>query len=133
MDCRDETINDKGGAPLRTEEVCRSRHGPVIAFDEDNGVAYAIRRAWFDYETGTIEGFFGANFVGSVTEFATEISKLQSNHNMFYVDADGNYGYWHPGAIPHRAPAPTSACPRTGASPPPSGNGCAPPRRCPTR
>lgn len=102
MDCRDEQLRQKNGAPMSTVRVCRTRNGPVIATDTDNGVAYAIRRSWFDMETGTIEGFFGANFVKSVEEFSTSINKLQSNHNMFYVDAKGNYGYWHPGAIPVR-------------------------------
>ncbi len=103
MDCRDEQIRGKNGTPMSTERVCRTNHGPVIATDEDNGVAYSIRRSWFDREEGTIEGFFGANFVSNIREFSTSINKLQSNHNMFYVDADGNYGYWHPGALPIRA------------------------------
>ncbi|HVM20357.1 MAG TPA: penicillin acylase family protein [Egibacteraceae bacterium] len=103
MDCRDEQIRTRNGAPHSTERVCRTHHGPVIATDEDNGVAYSIRRSWFDREEGTIEGFFGANFVKNIRQFATSINRLQSNHNMFYVDAKGNYGYWHPGAIPIRA------------------------------
>ena len=102
MDCRDETIQTKGGAPYQTERICRTQHGPVIATDSANGVAYSIRRSWFDMETGTIEGFFGANFVKDVRQFSTSVNKLQSNHNMFYVDSKGNYGYWHPGAIPFR-------------------------------
>ena len=102
MDCRDEEIRQKNGAPMSTERVCRTRNGPVLATDEANGVAFSIRRSWFDREEGTIEGFFGANFVKDISEFATSINKLQSNHNMFYVDSRGNYGYWHPGAIPVR-------------------------------
>jgi penicillin amidase len=103
MDCRDEQIPNTNGAPGETARICRTRHGPIIATDAENGVAYSIRRSWFDQETGTIEGFFGANFVDSIEEFSQSINKLMSNHNMFYVDADGNYGYWHPGAIPVRA------------------------------
>jgi penicillin G amidase len=101
MDCRTESFRDKG-APIRSTELCRTRNGPVLSVDADNGVAFSIRRSWFDMETGTLEGFTGANFVSSIEEFGTEISKLQSNHNMFYVDRRGDIGYWHPGAIPLR-------------------------------
>lgn len=103
MDCRVEQIDGKSGLPGEEHEVCRTRHGPVIATDEENGIAYSIRRSWFDMETGTFNGFTGYNFVESVEDFATAANLLQSNHNMFYTDAEGNYGYWHPGALPIRA------------------------------
>ena len=116
MDCRGETINTRGGVPYETFEVCRTRNGPVLAMDEENGVAYAIRRSWFDMETGTFNGFAGYNFVDSLEDFATAANLLQSNHNMFYVDADGNYGYWHPGALPIRAEGTDVRLPQDGSS-----------------
>lgn len=114
MDCREETIPQKSGLPGETIEVCRTRHGPVISMDEDNGVAYSIRRSWFDMETGTFNGFTGYNFVDSIEDFATAANLLQSNHNMFYSDASGDYGYWHPGALPIRAPGTDVRLPQDG-------------------
>jgi len=103
MECRTETYAAKGAAELETEELCRTRHGPVTAFDEENGVAYAVRYAWMDRELGTIKGFFGYNRVRRMKDFATSASMLASNHNMFYSDDRGNFGFWHPGNHPRRA------------------------------
>jgi penicillin G amidase len=102
MDCRNETYTFRG-VPFENEEICRTRHGPVFAFDEDNGVAYSLRYAWFNREVQTIEGFFGYNTSKSVEDFATFSNYLSSNHNMFYTDDLGNYGYWHGGNHPVRA------------------------------
>jgi penicillin G amidase len=41
--------------------------------------------------------------VRSMRGFATSASMLASNHNMFYSDDKGNFGYWHPGNHPVRA------------------------------
>ena len=83
MDCRTETIRTRGGVTHSSTEVCRTRNGPVLSTDTVNGVAYALRRSWFDFETSTAEGFNDYNFVRSIEDFATAANKLQSNHNMF--------------------------------------------------
>jgi penicillin amidase len=103
MDCRTERYAFRDLVPIATQEICRTRHGPVVAFDEANGVAYALRYAWFDREGQTVEGFFSYNRARSVEDFATFANFLSSNHNMFYVDDHGHYGYWHPGNHPVRA------------------------------
>lgn len=96
MECRTETYN-MDGAPAEEQEICRTRHGPVLSFDEENDVAYSVRYSWFNREGQTVEGFFRYNSVKSLADFATYSNFLSSNHNMFYVDDQGNYGYWHPG------------------------------------
>ena len=103
MDCRTETYTFRG-TPVESEEICRTRHGPVLAFDEANNVAYSLKYSWFNAERGTVEGFFGVNTSQSLEDFATSANLLTSNHNMFYTDDKGNYGYWHPGAHPVRQP-----------------------------
>jgi penicillin amidase len=102
MDCRTETYTFRG-VPFDREEICRTRHGPVLAFDEDNNTAYSLRYAWFNREQQTVEGFFRYQEVSSVEDFATFANYLGSNHNMFYSDDQGNFGYWHPGNHPVRA------------------------------
>ncbi len=103
MECRTEEYAFRGLIPIDEQEICRTRHGPVVAFDEANGVAYAQRLAWFNREGQTVEGFFSYNRVRNVEDFATFANYLGSNHNMFYVDDQGHYGYWHPGNHPVRA------------------------------
>jgi penicillin G amidase len=103
MECRTETYAFRNLIPIDEQEICRTRHGPVVAFDEANGVAYSMRYSWFDREVQTVEGFFAYNRVRSVEDFATFANYLGSNHNMFYVDDQGHYGYWHPGNHPVRA------------------------------
>jgi penicillin G amidase len=113
MDCRTETYTVRG-APFEQEEICRTRHGPVFAFDEDNGVAYSLRYAWFNREGQTVEGFFRYNEVDGLGDFATYSNFLSSNHNMFYTDDRGNFGYWHPGNLPVRAPGVDLRLPQDG-------------------
>lgn len=103
MECRNERYVVKGVADVEEQEICRTRHGPVAEFDEENGVAYSVRYGWMDRELGTILGFFGFNRSRGLRSYATSASKLASNHNMFYTDDQGNFGYWHPGNHPRRA------------------------------
>ncbi len=103
MECRTETYAFRNLVPIDEQEICRTRHGPVVAFDEVNGVAYSMRYSWFDREVQTVEGFFSYNKVRSLEDFATFANFLGSNHNMFYTDDQGHYGYWHPGNHPVRA------------------------------
>ncbi|HYH58309.1 MAG TPA: penicillin acylase family protein [Thermoleophilaceae bacterium] len=114
MECRTEEYVMKGVAELETQEICRTRHGPVVAFDEANGVAYSVRYGWMDRELGTTRGFWGFNRARGLRSYATSASQLASNHNMFYTDDRGNFGYWHPGNHPRRAPGVDLRLPQDG-------------------
>jgi penicillin G amidase len=96
MSCRDETYTFKD-VPFESEEICRTRHGPVFSVDEANNVAYSQRYSWFNREGQTVEGFFRFQQVDNLKDFGTFSNFLSSNHNMFYSDDEGNFGYWHPG------------------------------------
>lgn len=102
MECRTERYAVKGLVEQATQEICRTRHGPVMAFDAANRRAYSARMAWMNREGGTIEGFWRFNEANSLEDFATSANLLASNHNMFYADDQGNIGYWHPGNHPIR-------------------------------
>jgi penicillin G amidase len=101
MDCRTE-VHTVRGVPFERQEICRTRHGPVLSFDEQNNRAYALRYAWFNREGQTLEGFFRFNESRSLSDYATASQFLSSNHNMFYTDDQGRHGYWHPGNHPVR-------------------------------
>jgi penicillin amidase len=102
MDCRNE-VHTFRRVPFDRQEICRTRHGPVLSFDEENNRAYALRYAWFNREGQTVAGFFRFNEARSLSDYATAAGLLASNHNMFYTDDQGHYGYWHPGNHPVRA------------------------------
>ncbi len=97
MSCRTETYTLRGVVELESEELCRTHHGPVLSIDAANGVAYSVRNAWFNREGQTIEGFFRYQATENIGDFATYANYLSSNHNMFYTDDTGNFGYWHAG------------------------------------
>ncbi|HVL32338.1 MAG TPA: penicillin acylase family protein, partial [Actinomycetota bacterium] len=101
MECRTEIYAVKG-VQFDQQEICRTRHGPVLSFDVANNRAYSVRYAWMNQERGTVEGFFRFNEARSLEDFATYANLLASNHNMFYADDQGNIGYWHPGNFPRR-------------------------------
>lgn len=102
MSCRTETYSFRG-VPFEQQEICRTRHGPVVSVNEETDTAISLRYGWFDREGQTVEGFFRYNQVENLEDFATFSNFLASNHNMFYVDDQGNYGFWHPGNFPDRA------------------------------
>jgi penicillin amidase len=101
MDCRNE-VHTVRGVPFERQEICRTRHGPVLSFDEENNRAYALRYAWFNREGQTVDGFWRFNEARNLNDYATAAGLLASNHNMFYTDDQGHYGYWHPGNHPVR-------------------------------
>jgi len=103
MECRTERYVAKGVTELEEQELCRTRHGPIASFDEANNVAYSVRYGWMNREIGTTRGFWGFNRTRGLRSYGTSASMLASNHNMFYVDDRGNFGYWHPGNHPRRA------------------------------
>ncbi len=103
MQCRTEEYILRGLVPFDSQEICRTRHGPIVAFDEANGKAYSVRYSWFNREAQTVEGFFSYNGAKNLEDFATFANYLGSNHNMFYVDDQGHYAYWTPGNHPIRA------------------------------
>lgn len=94
MDCRTETYRFHG-VQIDSQEICRTRHGPVLAFDEANGVAYVYRTSWFDREIQTFATGFGWQHAESIADFATTSLQMPSPTNQFYIDDQGNYAYWH--------------------------------------
>ena len=102
MDCRTESHTFKG-VEFSSQEICRTRHGPVLSFDTAAGVAYSRRPANWDREDGTIVAFQRWGRARDIGEFATAVAQLTANWNVFYADDDGTIGYWHAGLHPRRA------------------------------
>lgn len=89
------------GAPTDLWTVERSVHGPIVA--RDATTALAQKRAHWQREAATFEGFWHFDRATSLQEFAAGIPHIVTQHNFLYADAQGNIAYWQAGRVPVRA------------------------------
>jgi penicillin amidase len=86
------------GEAVRDLELKFTRHGPVIAVDEANNRAFAIRSVWF--EPGT-SAYFGSSDYMTATSWHGFVNAMRRwgapSENQVYADIKGNIG-WVPGA-----------------------------------
>jgi penicillin amidase len=94
-----ETIDVAGGQPL-TYTVLRTRDGPVVATDASNGLAFSIRFASWDRETGTLLGFSQLGGDHNLAQFRHSMSLVTTLHNFLYADRLGNIAYFGDGLVP---------------------------------
>lgn len=109
MEVREETINVRvtaPGVPLDTSPqqltVMRTVHGPVIAVDSEEGVAYSQKRAHWMEEYAAIHPFLQFDRAHSVAEFDAAARLIVTSHNFLYADKAGNIAYWQAGQVPVR-------------------------------
>lgn len=103
MEVRTEVIKVKGAAD-QTVEVERTVHGPVVARDAKNGVAYAEANALAGYEMQNWVARLELTRAGSLAEFERAVKTVPTNTNILYGDAQGNIAVWHAGRLPIRDP-----------------------------
>lgn len=113
MDCRVETYQIHG-APSEVQEICRTRHGPVVSFDEVNGVAYAYKIGWYGRTEQLVRQAFGWQNAKSLEDFSTISHFSPASLNQFYADDQGNYAYWHHANYPLRPPGVDIRLPKDG-------------------
>jgi len=97
-----ETIEVKGEAP-REVTLKFTRHGPVLAQDNDKHRAFAMRSVWF--EPG-VAGYFGSTRLTHATSWG-EFREASYNWgapplNLVYADVNGNVGWSASGRTPVR-------------------------------
>ncbi len=102
MITRTETISVRGSIEPVVETISRTVHGPVIAMDEDNDLAYSIRRAHWMREDGMLSGLLGMVRADNLAQFEAGVQDHQVSNNILYADVAGNIAYWQAGAIPIR-------------------------------
>ena len=103
MACREEQHAVRG-VPTETQEICWTRHGPVLSFDEANGVAYTQRRPYYGREDLFIQAFRGMVRATDPEQFGTAVMSLPTTWNFFYADDAGTIAYWYSGFHPQRRP-----------------------------
>ena len=116
MACRTHTHTVRG-APVETQEICRTRHGPVFVFDEANGVAYTQRRPFWGREEGLLLGFRGMALATDPQQFGTSAMTIPGTWNVFYADPGGTIAYWYVGYHPQRRPSVDLRLPMDGSGP----------------
>lgn len=113
MDCRIESVAyraDPQGVPVGPAifsadyEVCRTVHGPIVARDDEAGLARSLAYFMWDRELDNIEGVQAWAHATNAQEFIAATSKVSWNENVTYATREGDIGYIHPGYFPRRHP-----------------------------
>jgi len=93
-----EQIPVAGQSPL-TYTVYRTIDGPIIA-PPSGGIAFTLRFASWDRETGSLTGFSQLGGDHDLRQFAHSMSLVTTLHNFLYADRRGNIAYYGDGLVP---------------------------------
>jgi len=112
MERRTETIQVRGGEP-ETIEVATTVHGPVMAWDLENDLAYSRQHALRGFEMNDWVCNLEWGRAWSLAEFEASIPLCSAGTTINYGDEDGTIAHWHaarrpirPGGIDPRLPTP---------------------------
>ncbi len=123
MQCRTEAVHYRAalsGVPVSDDiltvnaEVCRTSHGPVVAWSDDGGLARTHRYAMWKQELQTIEGILAWNRARNLEEFIAGVAQVTWNENVLYAGKDGHIAYFHPGVHWMRHPDTDQRLPKRG-------------------
>ena len=103
--CVPPVCEEPSGPQTVTEEIESTVHGPVVARDEEAGIAITQRRAQRGEFARSIPAVVGWNEARSMREFErVSTESATGSYNLLYGDADGNIFYRFTGYQPIRAP-----------------------------
>ncbi len=80
--------------------VLRTRDGPVVATDPSSELAFSLRFASWDRETGSLLGFSQLGGDSDLAQFRHSMSLVTTLHNFLYADRRGNIAYFGDGLVP---------------------------------
>lgn len=101
MERRTEVIQVRGREPVRLE-VLRTVHGPVVRHDPQEGTAVSVARTHWMQEVHAVMAFLEFNRARDIHDFAEAVRRIPTSHNFFWIDREGNIGYWLAGRPPLR-------------------------------
>jgi penicillin amidase len=113
MTARTETIKVKGAADVQAT-FYRTVHGPVMAVDSANRVAYARARSWEGLELESMAGWIDQTRATTWAEFQAAGERMALTISIYYADRAGNIGYLYTGRYPVRHPAQDPRLPTPG-------------------
>lgn len=123
MQCRTETFLYRaasqglptGPADLSEDHtICRTVHGPVVARDDEAGLARSVSYAMWMHEVDTVEGVREWSRARNKDEFMAATAKVTWNENVTFATRDGDIGFVHPGRYPDRHPGVDQRLPTPG-------------------
>jgi penicillin G amidase len=94
-----EKIPVAGQAPV-SFTVYRTVDGPVVSTTPADGLAFSVRFASWNRETGTLTGFSQLGGDQDLAQFRHSMSLITTMHNFLYADDRGNIAYFGDGLIP---------------------------------
>jgi penicillin G amidase len=94
-----ETIDVAGQSPM-SFTVLRTRDGPVVATDPSNELAFSVKFASWNHETGSLLGFSQLGGDSDLAQFRHSMSLVTTLHNFLYADRLGNIAYFGDGLVP---------------------------------
>jgi penicillin G amidase len=97
-----EQIPVAGQAP-QSFTVLRTKDGPVVAtipLSTRRMLAFSVRFASWNKETGTLAGFAGLGGDQNLPQFRHSMSLITTLHNFLYADRAGNIAYFADGLVP---------------------------------
>ena len=99
MEVRTERICDYWGN-CEDRKIYRTIHGPVVAVDLINNLAYTVKLPYYKDELAAEEGWSLFQQAKNIREFQDAVITIQPSHNFYWIDRLGNIGYWHAGTYP---------------------------------
>jgi penicillin amidase len=103
-----ESIPVLGSKPVHYT-VYRTIDGPIFYLDAKDGVAFSMRFASWEHETGSLVGFSQLGGDTNLHQFAASMKLVTTLHNFLYADRRGNIAYFGEGLVPRS----TRACRRS--------------------
>jgi len=94
-----ESIPVLGSKPVHYT-VYRTIDGPIFYLDAKDDVAFAMRFASWEHETGSLVGFSQLGGDTNLHEFAASMKLVTTLHNFLYADRRGNIAFFGDGLVP---------------------------------
>jgi penicillin amidase len=99
MQAIDEPIQVAGQA-AQAFTVYRTKDGPVFDTDPAGHIAFSIRFASWNRETGSLAGFSQLGGDKNLSQFRHSMSLITTLHNFLYADRRGNIAFFGDGLVP---------------------------------
>ncbi len=100
MEVRTERIYGYKKLTYEDRLVYRTVHGPVFAWDKTNHLAFTMKTPYYKNELSAEEGWMHFQEARNIEEFQEAVKLIQPSHNFYWIDREGNIGYWHAGTFP---------------------------------
>ena len=100
MEARTETVYGPGKQTYQDANIYRSRYGPIVSIDPSTSTAVTLQTPFYKNEIAGEQGWQLFQAATNIDEFEAAVQLVIPNHNFYWVDTEGNIGYWHAGRFP---------------------------------